>query len=195
MNLDLFVLLSRAGTNVVMHKDSLWRQKWQDFKDNNPLLKGNKWTSCWSSYPYPYPYSYSCPYSCPYSYSSSFSDDVGAFEMKRAYDESNNIFIYYTRSLTNAIGDTFQSFFQENETAQVIKEITQLDPAFKIEKFLKDAREYIIPEILEAFLKADLATLHPWTGEAVSGTLSCTATCRQALFGQRPICWLVISFD
>ena len=93
--------------------------------------------------------------------------------MKRAYDESNNLFIYYARSMTNAIGDTFQSFFQENETAQVIKEITQLDPEFKIEKFLKDAREYIIPEILEAFLKADMATLYPWTGEAVrqAGTL------------------------
>jgi import inner membrane translocase subunit TIM44 len=53
----------------------------------------------------------------------------------------------------------------------VVKEIQLLDPTFKIEAFLKDAREYIVPEILEAFLRADLVTLKTWCGEGVFNVL------------------------
>ena len=91
--------------------------------------------------------------------------------MKRTYDESNNIFIYYLRSVTSSLGDTFGSIFRDNERALVIKEIMTVDPTFRLEKFLKETREYIIPEILEASLKGDLLTLKPWLGEGVFNIL------------------------
>lgn len=118
-----------AGSNIVVHKDSEWRQKWIDFKDNNPIFRK-------------------------------------MFDMKRAYDESNNIFVYFARSITNSVTDTISSIFKENETAKAIKEIRNIDHTFQIESFMKQSQEYIIPEILEAFLKADLPILKPWCGEA-----------------------------
>lgn len=118
-----------AGESLVIHKNSAWRQKWLDFKDNNPVLKS-------------------------------------LFEVKRSYDESNNVFVYLARSITNVVGDTWRSMFRENETAQVIKEIRQIDPSFQLDEFMKLCREIIIPEILDAFLNSDIVALRSWCSEA-----------------------------
>jgi import inner membrane translocase subunit TIM44 len=43
-----------------------------------------------------------------------------------------------------------------------------LDPAFNMEAFNRELREYIIPEVVEAYISGDGPTLKQWCGEAVS---------------------------
>lgn len=52
-----------------------------------------------------------------------------------------------------------------------MRELKERDPNFKIEKFTKTAREYIIPEILDAFLTADIPTLRLWCSEGTFNVL------------------------
>lgn len=84
------------------------------------------------------------------------------FGLKTVYEESENPLISTARSITDKIG----SFFAENETAQVIKKLRQLDPGFNMENFLMELREYILPEVLEAYVKGDVETLKLWLSEA-----------------------------
>lgn len=82
--------------------------------------------------------------------------------MKTVYEESENPLISTARSITDKIG----SWFAENETAQVIKKIREYDPGFNMENFLMELREYILPEVLEAYVKGDVETLKLWLSEA-----------------------------
>ncbi|PHH58416.1 hypothetical protein CDD82_3058 [Ophiocordyceps australis] len=66
----------------------------------------------------------------------------GLSSMKSSYAESENPLISTARSITDRIG----GFFAENETAIVIKKFRAMDPAFQLEPFLKDLREYMLPE-------------------------------------------------
>jgi len=84
------------------------------------------------------------------------------FSMKSAYAESDNPFISTARS----ISDRFAGFFSENETAMVIKKIREMDPAFQMEPFLREMREYILPEVLDAYVKGDTETLKLWLSAA-----------------------------
>jgi import inner membrane translocase subunit TIM44 len=84
------------------------------------------------------------------------------FTMKSAYAESDNPFISTARS----ISDRFAGFFSENETAMVIKKIREMDPAFQMEPFLREMREYILPEVLDAYVKGDTETLKLWLSAA-----------------------------
>jgi mitochondrial import inner membrane translocase subunit TIM44 len=68
------------------------------------------------------------------------------------------------RSVTSTIG----SWFDENETAQVMKLMKALDPTFNKENFERELREYIVPEVVDAYLSADREALREWCGEAVS---------------------------
>jgi import inner membrane translocase subunit TIM44 len=80
------------------------------------------------------------------------------------YQESESPVVSTVRSITSTVG----SWFDENETAKVIRMIRALDPDFKMETFQKELREYIIPEVVDAYLGADRETLQMWCGEAVS---------------------------
>lgn len=82
--------------------------------------------------------------------------------MKTVYEESENPLISTARSITDKIG----GFFAENETAQVIKKLREVDPGFNMENFLMELREYILPEVLEAYVKGDVETLKLWLSEA-----------------------------
>ncbi|KAH6634038.1 hypothetical protein B0J18DRAFT_6695 [Chaetomium sp. MPI-SDFR-AT-0129] len=86
----------------------------------------------------------------------------GIFGMKSVYQESENPLISTARSIT----DRFAGFFAENETAMVIKKLRTMDPAFKLEPFLQELREYILPEVLDAYVKGDVETLKLWLSEA-----------------------------
>ncbi|KAK0657471.1 inner membrane translocase subunit tim44-like protein [Cercophora newfieldiana] len=86
----------------------------------------------------------------------------GVFGMKNVYQESENPLISTARSITDRVA----GFFAENETAQVIKKVRSMDPTFQIEPFLKELREYILPEVLDAYVKGDVATLKLWLSEA-----------------------------
>jgi len=67
------------------------------------------------------------------------------------------------RSVTETIG----SWFDENENAQVTRLMRTMDPAFTRESFERELREYIVPEVVDAYLSADQEALKAWCGEAV----------------------------
>ncbi|KAL2131567.1 hypothetical protein VTI74DRAFT_4891 [Chaetomium olivicolor] len=86
----------------------------------------------------------------------------GVFGMKTVYQESDNPLISTARSITDKVA----GFFAENETAMVIKKLRAMDPSFKLEPFLQELREYILPEVLDAYVKGDTETLKLWLSEA-----------------------------
>ncbi|RIB01941.1 hypothetical protein C2G38_2009765 [Gigaspora rosea] len=124
-----------AGASMVLHKDSAWKESWNRFKENNPVMRG-------------------------------------IFNLKRNYQDSDNTIIAFTREFTDRISYTLGSFFEENETAQAITQLKMIDPGFNIEEFMKELREFIIPEIMEAYLKGDMETLKIWCSEATYSLLS-----------------------
>ncbi|KAL4905829.1 hypothetical protein BDW74DRAFT_152085 [Aspergillus multicolor] len=84
------------------------------------------------------------------------------FSVKEVYNESENPLISTARSIT----DRITGFFAENETAQVVKKFREMDPNFQMESFLRDMREYILPEVLDAYVKGDIETLKLWLSDA-----------------------------
>ena len=84
------------------------------------------------------------------------------FAIKSTYKESENPFISTARS----ISDRVAGFFAENETAMVIKKFREMDPSFQTEPFLRELREYILPEVLDAYVKGDSETLKLWLSAA-----------------------------
>ncbi|OCL01539.1 Tim44-domain-containing protein [Glonium stellatum] len=84
------------------------------------------------------------------------------FSLKSTYQESENPLISTARS----ISDRFTGFFAENETAIVIKKFREMDPNFQLEPFLTEMREYILPEVLDAYVKGDVETLKLWLSAA-----------------------------
>ncbi|KAI4248137.1 MAG: hypothetical protein L6R40_001226 [Gallowayella cf. fulva] len=84
------------------------------------------------------------------------------FTLRSTYNESENPFVSTARSITDKIA----GFFAENETAMVIKKFREMDPTFQVEPFLRDMREYILPEVLDAYVKGDTDTLKLWLSAA-----------------------------
>ncbi|WPG99729.1 mitochondrial import inner membrane translocase subunit tim44 [Acrodontium crateriforme] len=84
------------------------------------------------------------------------------FGMGATYRESENPLISTARS----VSDRIAGFFAENETAQVIKKFREMDPSFQLEPFLTEMRTYILPEVLEAYVKGDVETLKLWLSAA-----------------------------
>lgn len=80
------------------------------------------------------------------------------FSLKSSYNESENPLISTARSITDRVA----GFFAENETARVIKKFREMDPSFQVEPFLREMREYILPEVLDAYVKGDTDTLKLW---------------------------------
>ena len=48
----------------------------------------------------------------------------------------------------------------------VIKKFREMDPGFQMEPFLREMREYILPEVLDAYVKGDTETLRLWLSAA-----------------------------
>ncbi|KAI0125475.1 mitochondrial inner membrane translocase subunit TIM44 [Xylariales sp. AK1849] len=86
----------------------------------------------------------------------------GLFSAKTVYQESENPLISTARSITDRIA----GFFAENETAMVIKKFRSMDPNFQVEPFLQELREYMLPEVLDAYVKGDTETLKVWLSAA-----------------------------
>ncbi|KAJ5098985.1 Mitochondrial import inner membrane translocase subunit tim44 [Penicillium argentinense] len=84
------------------------------------------------------------------------------FGLRDVYEESENPLISTARSITDRIG----GFFAENETAMVIKRFREIDPNFKMEEFQRELREYMLPEVLDAYVKGDIETLKMWLSDA-----------------------------
>jgi len=99
----------------------------------------------------------------------------GIFNARKKYEDSDNVFISYTRAFTDRLQDTFGSIFEESDQAQAIKAFQQIDHTFNLEKFMKEAREYIVPELMDAYLKGDTETLKLWCSEATYNVLTAVA--------------------
>lgn len=95
-----------------------------------------------------------------------FRDSSRVFQsvnnFKATYNESENPLISTARSITDRVA----GFFAENETAMVIKKFREMDPSFQLEPFLQDMREYILPEVLDAYVKGDIEVLRQWLSAA-----------------------------
>ncbi|THV05567.1 TIM44 subunit of mitochondria import inner membrane translocase [Dendrothele bispora CBS 962.96] len=91
-------------------------------------------------------------------------------ELRQSYDESENPLVSSVRSVTETIG----SWFEENENAQVVKLMKTLDPTFSTESFERELREYIVPEVVDAYLSADQEALRAWCGEGTYNVLWAT---------------------
>jgi len=76
-------------------------------------------------------------------------------EFKRAYNESENSLVSGPRTVTDTIGP----WFDENETAQVLRAMKNMDPDFNRESFERELRKYIVPEVVDAYLSADRESL------------------------------------
>ncbi|KAG8908626.1 protein translocase subunit [Tulasnella sp. 403] len=90
--------------------------------------------------------------------------------LRRSYDESENPLVASMRSVTDTIG----GWFDENETAQVVRALRAMDPSFNMESFSRELREYIVPEVVDAYLSADKESLQMWCGEATYNVLWAT---------------------
>ena len=55
----------------------------------------------------------------------------------------------------------------ETETAKVIRAFKTVQPDFDQHFFLKEVANYIIADLLEAYLSADVQTLKEWATEGV----------------------------
>ncbi|KZP30586.1 TIM44 subunit of mitochondria import inner membrane translocase [Athelia psychrophila] len=89
---------------------------------------------------------------------------------REAYDESENPVVSSVRSVTSTIG----SWFDENETAQVMRLMKAMDSTFNREAFERELREYIVPEVVDAYLSADREALKEWCSEATYNLLWAT---------------------
>lgn len=108
---------------------------------------------------------------------------------KTAYDDSENPVVSSMRSVT----DTVAGWFEENETAQVARMMKALDPGFTQDGFERELREYIVPEVVDAYLSADQEALRAWCGEGVSDTsfISQASSCSVSLTEN---CFRLITF-
>lgn len=84
------------------------------------------------------------------------------FNLKSTYNESENPLISTARIVTDRVA----GFFAENESARVIKKFREMDPSFQVEPFLREMREYILPEVLDAYVRGDTETLRLWLSAA-----------------------------
>ncbi|THH04534.1 hypothetical protein EW145_g5452 [Phellinidium pouzarii] len=80
--------------------------------------------------------------------------------LRQQFDESESPVISSIRSVTQTIG----SWFDETESAQVVRLMRTLDPTFDRESFERELREYIVPEIVDAYLSADREALKKCMG-------------------------------
>ncbi|KAI1320185.1 protein translocase subunit [Mortierella claussenii] len=96
----------------------------------------------------------------------------GVFNMKKNYEDSDNVFVAWARVVTDKISDVWVSMMDETENAKTIKALQMIDPRFKMDVFMKECREFIIPEIMDAVLNADSETLHEWCSEATYNVLT-----------------------
>lgn len=69
-------------------------------------------------------------------------------------------------SALRSVGSRFGRLFDENEQAKVIRAIREIDPYFKMDAFNTQLKEYIVPEIIDAFLMADKEDMRAWMSEA-----------------------------
>lgn len=86
----------------------------------------------------------------------------GFVYLKEKWDESENGLI----SLVRTIFEKVTGFFSETEQAKVVKQFKLMDPNFRVIDFTKTLTNYIVPELLDAYIKNDETVLKQWLSEA-----------------------------
>uniref|UniRef100_A0A6I8NT76 Mitochondrial import inner membrane translocase subunit TIM44 n=1 Tax=Ornithorhynchus anatinus TaxID=9258 RepID=A0A6I8NT76_ORNAN len=94
------------------------------------------------------------------------------FEMKMKYDESDNAFIRVSRAVTDKVTDLLGGLFSKTEMSEVLTEILKVDPTFDKDHFLRQCKDDIIPNILEAMIAGELDILKDWCYEATYSQLA-----------------------
>ncbi|SSD61040.1 probable Mitochondrial import inner membrane translocase subunit TIM44 [Saccharomycodes ludwigii] len=79
------------------------------------------------------------------------------------WDESENPLIVLLRTIKNKVSGFF---FAETEASKVMGQFHLMDPTFNLEDFNKYLREFVVPEVLEAYIKGDEKVLKTWFSEA-----------------------------
>ena len=82
--------------------------------------------------------------------------------LKEKWDESENGLI----SLIRTIIEKITGFFAETEQAKTIRQLKYMDPSFKLTDFQKTLNDYIVPEVVDAYIKNDAKVLKEWFSEA-----------------------------
>ncbi|KAI0223138.1 protein translocase subunit [Massospora cicadina] len=99
----------------------------------------------------------------------------GLFRLKKSYHESENALVSNLRDFTDTLTEKVAAAFSESEQAKAIKLFRMtVDPSFSIETFLKEARDYLIPEFLDAFVHADQLALKQWCSAGSFSVLKAT---------------------
>ncbi|KAI8866981.1 TIM44 subunit of mitochondria import inner membrane translocase [Ramicandelaber brevisporus] len=98
----------------------------------------------------------------------------GLFSARKSYEESENPVVEFTRSITDKMSSIYSAIFDETETATTIRAFKAIDPGFVLDDFMAELREFILPEIIEAYLHNDIVTLKEWCSEATFSVLSAT---------------------
>ena len=91
-------------------------------------------------------------------------------EWTEQYHESENPVVERVRGFTNMVA----SWFEENETARVVRAFKALDPGFTMAGFNNELREYVLPEVLDAYHAGQRTLLHQWCSEATYNVLCAT---------------------
>lgn len=84
------------------------------------------------------------------------------FVKVKVWDENENPLIVGMRKVTS----TVSKFFGETESSRVLTQFKLIDSNFSTNSFLKHLRNYIVPEILEAYIKGDEKVLRQWFSDA-----------------------------
>lgn len=82
--------------------------------------------------------------------------------LKDQWEKADNPLLVMIRNIGHKIG----GLFAETDNAKVVKAFQQLDPNFTVSDFTKQLREYILPEVLDAYESGDNKTLKKWLSEA-----------------------------
>lgn len=86
----------------------------------------------------------------------------GISTLQEKWEESENGLI----SLVRTVGLKVTGFFAETEQAKVIKQLKLMDPSFRVTDFQKTLTNYIVPELLDAYITNDANVLKEWLSEA-----------------------------
>lgn len=93
-------------------------------------------------------------------------------DWKLKYEESENPVIRASRLLTDKVSDVMGNLFSKTELSETLTEICKIDPNFDAKNFIRDCENDIIPNILEAMVRGDLAILKDWCFESTFNIIS-----------------------
>lgn len=86
----------------------------------------------------------------------------GVVYLQERWEESENGLIALIRTIVEKV----TGFFSETEQAKVVKQLKLMDPSFRLTDFQRTLTNYIVPEVVDAYIKNDAKVLKEWLSEA-----------------------------